>query len=74
MRSHYDERVRRIEAAIDGDPWIEEDLAGYRHVRRELLAAERAALADLRRAGELPDHVARGIGRDLDLEEARLPD
>jgi CPA1 family monovalent cation:H+ antiporter len=73
MRSHYDERLRGLEARLNGGSKVEEDLATYARVRQELLAAERGALADLRRGGEIPDRVGRAIERDLDLEEARLP-
>ena len=70
LRSRYDDRLRRLEAKLDGGSTAEGDLGV--NVRRELLAAERGALADLRREGEMPDRLARAIERDLDLEEARL--
>ena len=38
----------------------------------ELLNAERAAVHELRRSGEISDEVARRVERDLDLEDARL--
>jgi CPA1 family monovalent cation:H+ antiporter len=37
-----------------------------------LLNAERAAVHELRRSGEISDEVARRVERDLDLEDARL--
>ena len=42
------------------------------HLRRELLAAERAAVVELRLAGEISDNVERLVFRELDLEDARL--
>ena len=36
------------------------------------LNAERAAVQELRRSGEISDEVARRVERDLDLEDARL--
>jgi CPA1 family monovalent cation:H+ antiporter len=54
----------------DGD--IEEQSLAYQRLRRELLDAERAAVATLRREGRINDDVMHRVTRDLDLEDARL--
>jgi CPA1 family monovalent cation:H+ antiporter len=59
---------------LDGgdDGSIEARSLDFQRLRRELLAAERAAVNELRRAGDISDEVARRVERDLDLEDARL--
>jgi CPA1 family monovalent cation:H+ antiporter len=54
----------------DGDD--EPPTALYRRLRREMLAAEREAFAQLRDEGQLDDEVMRRVHRELDLEEAML--
>jgi len=51
---------------------IEEQSLAYQRLRRELLEAERAAVATLRREGRINDDVMHRVTRDLDLEDARL--
>jgi Na+/H+ antiporter len=72
VRAQYDARLSRAETLLGGDHENRDDLEGYRLVRSELVGAERAALADLRRRGRIPDAVVRALERELDLEEARL--
>jgi Na+/H+ antiporter len=72
VRTYYDARLRQAESIPEGEADTPVTLDSYRFMRAELLAAERAALADLRRRGRLPDPVVRAIERKLDLEEARL--
>lgn len=74
MRGLYDFRQRRFSARIDDgdDGAIEARSLDYQRLRRELLDAERGAVYELRRTGEISDEVARRITRDLDLEDARL--
>lgn len=71
-RAQYDLRLRRAEAILEGDEPATDELRGYRRLRSELIEAERAALADIRHRGRVPDAVVRAIERELDLEEARL--
>jgi CPA1 family monovalent cation:H+ antiporter len=52
----------------DGRPELKE----YGAMRRELLAAERAALLGLRNDGKIRGDMVRKIERDLDLDEARI--
>ena len=74
VRGGYGFRQNRFAAWLDGedDGAIETRSLDYQRLRRELLAAERAAVHQLRRAGEISDEVARRVERDLDLEDARL--
>jgi Na+/H+ antiporter len=71
-RAQYDLRLKRSEAALASGRHPSEETKGYRQLRSELIAAERAALADARRRGRVPDPVIREIERELDLEETRL--
>jgi CPA1 family monovalent cation:H+ antiporter len=43
-----------------------------RRLRRLTIAAQRRALVDMRRAGQIGDDVMHKIEHELDLEEARL--
>jgi CPA1 family monovalent cation:H+ antiporter len=74
IRGTYGFRRSRFSAWLDGedDGEIEARSLDFQRLRRELLAAERAAVTDLRRRGEISDEVARQVERDLDLEDARL--
>jgi CPA1 family monovalent cation:H+ antiporter len=48
------------------------EAARYRRLLREVLDAERGALIDLRDQDIISDDVMRRVGRELDLDEARL--
>ena len=74
IRGSYGFRRDRFSARFDDgdDGAIEEQSVAYQRLRRELLAAERDAVLELRRAGAISDDVMRRVSRDLDLEEARL--
>ena len=74
VRGGYDFRRNRFSAWLDGgdDGSIEARSRDFQRLRRELLNAERAAVHELRRSGEISDEVARRVERDLDLEDARL--
>jgi CPA1 family monovalent cation:H+ antiporter len=74
VRGGYDFRRTRFSAWLDGgdDGSIEARSRDFQRLRRELLNAERAAVHELRRSGEISDEVARRVERDLDLEDARL--
>jgi CPA1 family monovalent cation:H+ antiporter len=74
MRGLYGFRVDRFKSRFDpdGDGAIEEQSQSYQRLRRELLDAERQAVADLRRRQLIDDEVARRVTRDLDLEDLRL--
>ena len=74
VRGGYTFRQSRFTAWLDGgdDGSIEARSLDFQRLRRELLAAERDAVNQLRRAGVISDEVARRVERDLDLEDARL--
>jgi len=74
MRGLYDFRRNRFSSRLepDGDGSFDERSADYQRLRRELLAAEREAVVDLRREGRIDDDVMRRVVRDLDLEDLRL--
>jgi monovalent cation/hydrogen antiporter len=74
VRGGYNFRRERFSLRLDDgdDGSIEARSQDFQRLRRELLNAERAAVHELRRAGEISDEVARRVERDLDLEDARL--
>ena len=74
MRGLMDFRRNRFSARFspDDDGAIEEQSQAYQRLVREVLAAERAAILQLRREGRINDDVMHRVTRDLDLEDARL--
>lgn len=77
LRELYEARFKRCMAILGGDEEVADEQARRpvrdpSALRRELIAAERGALLDLRNSGRLSPDVLRLIQRDLDLEEARL--
>ena len=74
LRDTFDLRLAQYAARKHGetDPKAEKRVRASRHLRRELLDAERAAVVELRRSGAISDLVEREVFRELDLEDARL--
>ncbi|MGI8845689.1 MAG: Na+/H+ antiporter, partial [Thermoleophilaceae bacterium] len=79
VRNLYEYRKRRFRSAVqgnDGDGVESEDYeartGAYRRFMREVLAAERSTLRQLRDTGAITDEVRRTVEHDLDLEESRL--
>jgi CPA1 family monovalent cation:H+ antiporter len=74
LRGAYRFRNDRFRARFDGgdDGGIESRSQDFQRLRRELLAAERDAVLDLRRAGMISNDVWLRVTRDLDLEDLRL--
>jgi monovalent cation/hydrogen antiporter len=74
MRGLYGFRINRFSSRFDdgADGSIEEQSQAYQRLRRELLNAERDAVTELGRSGEISGDVANNVRRDLDLEDARL--
>jgi Na+/H+ antiporter len=66
LRRLYESRIGRQLSRTGVPP------DGDVHLRRELLAAERAELQRLEREGEISATAARRLGRQLDLEETLL--
>lgn len=78
MRSHYEARLSRFTAryhgedGADGDGHEARGLA-FERLEQELLAAELAALVELRDRGVINDETLRTVQRSLDLAQLRLP-
>jgi len=75
VRGMYEYRQRRFAVRagdIDDEHGIEDQSAAYQRLMRELYAAQRAVLVQMRNRGEISNEVMHRIERDLDLEEARL--
>jgi monovalent cation/hydrogen antiporter len=74
LRGLYGFRVNRFSSRFDdmADGAIEEQSQAYQRLRRELLDAERNAVTQLGRSGEISGDVVNRVRRDLDLEDARL--
>lgn len=66
---HRADHYERSRTAEDGatDP----EQRDHERIRREVLAAERMAVIDLREAGDISDESLRHLERDIDLEELR---
>jgi CPA1 family monovalent cation:H+ antiporter len=74
LHADYEQRVTHFTAHAEGlepvDDAQQHDIE--RRLRREAYAAERRALLELRRNGEVTDEVYRHLEWDLDLAESRL--
>jgi Na+/H+ antiporter len=72
-RQLFDYRERRFGALEDGvDETYEDRAEAWRRLMRELYAAQRDAILELRNAGAIGDDVRRKVERDIDLEETRI--
>lgn len=74
VRAMFDYRRRRFTARIDGDGGeaYEARSRAYQRVLREVAAAQRERLLELRNERRISDEVRRAVERDLDYEESRL--
>jgi monovalent cation/hydrogen antiporter len=74
FRGLYGFRINRFTSRFDdgSDGSVEEQSQAYQRLRRELLDAERDAVTQLGRTGEISGDVVNRVRRDLDLEDARL--
>jgi CPA1 family monovalent cation:H+ antiporter len=77
LRGILELRLARLEARArgqDSEPAGSDDAdtAAIARLRREVIAAEREALGELRRRRDAPAQVLARIQRDIDLDEARL--
>lgn len=74
LRSLYEGRLERLAAlTVGGDDPPADERVPYVAVRRGVITAQRRELAELRASKRYPASVLRGLERELDLEEARLP-
>jgi monovalent cation/hydrogen antiporter len=76
VRAMFDYRRRRFTARIDGAEGdrYEARSSAYQRVLREVAAAQRDRLLELRNDRRISDDVRRAVERDLDYEESRLED
>jgi CPA1 family monovalent cation:H+ antiporter len=74
LRGLFGFRRERFRTRFDpeSDGAVEERSVAFQRLMHELLAAERAAVFEMRRTRRIDDQVMRRVIRDLDLEEARL--
>jgi Na+/H+ antiporter len=74
LRAHYAHKLETLTAAMDGVGYDRFDghAPAEPQLRREVLAAERAAVIGLRDRGRIDDETLRLVERELDLEEQRL--
>jgi len=74
LRSHYTHKLEALSEATDGagDERFDGHEPAQQQLRREVLAAERAAVISLRDRGRIDDETLRLVERELDLEEQRL--
>lgn len=75
LRAAYEDQLGHYQAHLDGT--MDGDVDASQHVlnrdlSRRTLEAERAALTEMRRVGEITDDVYRRIQYDIDLHESRL--
>ena len=73
MRSHYEQKLRTLTEAIDGEgnKRFDGHVPDQQQLRQEVLQAERAAVIGLRDHGRIDDETLRLVERELDLEEQR---
>jgi hypothetical protein len=72
LRGHYEDKLRHISRPLDGSALDEDPTPAQNRLQRTVIAAERAAVIELRDQGQIADDVLRTIERELDLEEQRL--
>lgn len=69
----YRQRINVLRGTADVDESDEvRESRIDRSLQKEALAAERRAIAEMRRGGEIPDEIYRSIQYDLDLASLRL--
>jgi CPA1 family monovalent cation:H+ antiporter len=74
LAGQYRFRANRFRARYTGEDGdgVEDRSARFQRLRRELLAAERGAVIDLRNEGAITEEVMQRVQRDIDLEALRL--
>jgi Na+/H+ antiporter len=72
LRGHYEDKLRRVTRQNDGSALEDDPTPAQQRFHRAVIAAERAAVIQLRDQGRIADDVLRTIERELDLEEQRV--
>jgi monovalent cation/hydrogen antiporter len=72
LRMHYEDKLRHVTRPLDGSAVDEDPTPAQQRLQRAVIAAERAAVIQLRDHGQIADDILRTIERELDLEEQRL--
>ena len=70
LRTHYRDRLKNVEHQGDGGRSKLEELSD--EIEFQLIEAERLAINDRYRRGQLKDEARRRVERELDLRDARL--
>jgi len=70
LRSYYEDRLWRATGVLRIERH-DQDARARQQLHHDILAAERAAVIQLRDQGKIDDEVLRAIERELDLEEQR---
>ncbi|MCA1588722.1 MAG: Na+/H+ antiporter, partial [Chloroflexi bacterium] len=73
LRAQYHDRAQHFshDHETEGQPEVDQEEIEHERIRREVLAAERVAVVDLRNRGVISDDALRRVERDLDLDELR---
>lgn len=74
LRGQYLHRLQHVPEGRAPDDGERDHADTHGRLVREVLAAERRALVDLRNRGEIGDEAMHRVERDLDLIEERIPD
>jgi CPA1 family monovalent cation:H+ antiporter len=72
LRAHYRDRLKNVEHQGDSDRDRRELGEHNDEIEFQLIEAERLAINDRYRRGQLKDEARRRLERELDLRDARL--
>jgi NhaP-type Na+/H+ or K+/H+ antiporter len=72
LRAHYRDRLKNVEHQGDGDRGRRKLAELNDEIEFQLIEAERLAINDRYRRGQLKDEARRRVERELDLRDARL--
>ena len=72
FRAHYRDRLKHVEHQGDGDQGRRKLAELDDEIEFQLIEAERLAINDRYRRGQLKDEARRRVERELDLRDARL--
>jgi CPA1 family monovalent cation:H+ antiporter len=72
LRDSYTFRQGKLSARYDDAPRLDRHRRDFERLRRQLIDAERGALLELQRRGQLDDEVMQRVRRELDIEDTRL--